>query len=619
MHRHDLPAPSGPTTALFTVPRGGVLAAGADFYSLPFPNDFWRSPGGSSGINLSLYPRPTELLANYADAMAPRLDGFGLNAAIFTRFDGAIDPATLPSTAVAANPSVYLVDVLAGSPERGTLWPLQFRFEANARATIGPNWLSALPQPGSPLREQHTYALVVTTRLHGSDGTSVRPSSDWLAVRGGAPLADPDLVAARTAAQPLLDWLDEARGDERTDVVSAAVFTTQTSRDMMIKLRQRIAQLPIPGLSNLVKTGTTLTHKAYDGNYRAPNFQTGTVPYSTSGGEIVPDPGDDLPLVQSTEVLRVSFTTPLGAMPASGWPVVLYAHGTGGNWHTFQTDGTAARLAQKGLAVISIDQVLHGTRMPSGSPATAFFNFANPLAARNNVIQGAADQLSLARVVLNPPVIVGTDTIAFDAAHITFFGHSQGGLTGPPFLAVEGSVQGAVLSGTGGVSYLSMLHKTQPIDVAATIQRLVADGPLDQFHPVLALLQTWLERADPVNYGRLLTTKPLTGIASKAIFLSEGLGDVHAPAQGIEALTRAIGCRVAEPVLQPVSGLASDALPVSANVLCGDGVARTVVLAQYQPPVGSDAHFVLFELPIAQTQSARFLETLTQTGSAIID
>ena len=176
MHRHDLPAPSGPTTALFTVPRGGVLAAGADFYSLPFPNDFWRSPGGSSGINLSLYPRPTELLANYADAMAPRLDGFGLNAAIFTRFDGAIDPATLPSTAVAANPSVYLVDVLAGSPERGTLWPLQFRFEANARATIGPNWLSALPQPGSPLREQHTYALVVTTRLHGSDGTSVRPS-----------------------------------------------------------------------------------------------------------------------------------------------------------------------------------------------------------------------------------------------------------------------------------------------------------------------------------------------------------------------------------------------------------------------------------------------------------
>jgi len=416
------------------------------------------------------------------------------------------------------------MNVQAGSPDRGARAPLQIRFTPGARLAIGPNWLACLPLAGSPLRERHTYALVVTRRLRGVDGTPVLPSPDWLAVRGGAPLADPDLTVARTAAQPLLDWLDEAGGDERIDVVAAAVFTTQTTRDMVQKLRGRISALAPPVLVGLTKTGTTATHAAYDGTYSAPNFQTGSVPYATTGGEILLDSGDGLPVVQSTESLRVSFTIPLGTAPAAGWPVVLYAHGTGGDYHSFQVDGTAQRLAQRGLAVLSIDQVLHGERNPGGSPAADFYNGANPLAARDNTLQDAADLFFLARVAESASFVADTDTIDFDGSHVSFFGHSQGGQTGPPFLAAEGGVQGAVLSGTGGVAYLSMLHKTAPFDLAATVESLVADGPLDRFHPVVSLIQTWLERADPVNYGRLLTSEPLAGIASKALFLSEGPG-----------------------------------------------------------------------------------------------
>jgi len=59
-------------------------------------------------------------------------------------------------------------------------------------------------------------------------------------------------------------------------------------------------------------------------------------------------------------------------------PIVLYAHGTGGSFHSYINDGTATRLAAQGLAVISIDQVLHGPRNPNGNPELDFFNFLNP-------------------------------------------------------------------------------------------------------------------------------------------------------------------------------------------------------------------------------------------------
>jgi hypothetical protein len=241
-----------PSTALTTVPRGGQLAEGADIYAMPFPSDFWRT---ETGLDLSLYPRPSPLIADYVDVIETRLDGFGRNAAIFVRFDGALDASSLPATPDAArqdDASVYLVDVDPTSSARGTRWPLQFRFEARAGEAIGANWLSALPYPGFPLAEGRVYALVVTTRLQGSNGEAVLPAEDWLAVRDGE-ATDADLARLRTVDQPLFDWLDEDGGDERADVVTAAVFTTQRSTGIMALLRQRVQELPVPTVRDVAR------------------------------------------------------------------------------------------------------------------------------------------------------------------------------------------------------------------------------------------------------------------------------------------------------------------------------------------------------------------------------
>jgi len=90
------------------------------------------------------------LLADqYRIAAEAKLDGFGLNAAIFARFDGALDPASLPDPAASQQPgaSVYLVNLDAVSPNRGQRTPLIAHFRADGTSTIAAtgSWCGRIP------------------------------------------------------------------------------------------------------------------------------------------------------------------------------------------------------------------------------------------------------------------------------------------------------------------------------------------------------------------------------------------------------------------------------------------------------------------------------------------
>src|SRR5262249_45496139 len=148
----------------------------------------------------------------------------------------------------------------------------------------------------------------------------------------------------------------------------------------------------------------------FTGAYTAPNFQTGPVPYTNPpDGEIKIQ--NDVAVVARMEPMRFALTVPPGATPAAGWPIAIYAHGTGGDYQSFIDDGTAARLAAQGIATISTDQVLHGPRNPGGNPETDYFNFANPYAARDNALQGAADAFSQLRLAVGLNFKDGSRTI----------------------------------------------------------------------------------------------------------------------------------------------------------------------------------------------------------------
>jgi hypothetical protein len=613
---------SGPSGVLFEVPRGGAETP-SGFYALPFPNDLRLTDTGH--VDLTGMSVPNPLVGKYFTAIEQNQRGFSINAAVFFRFTNPIDAATLPPSpemSVVESASVYLVNVDPDSPSRGARTPLRFRFEHFAGETIGDDWLSVLPYPGFPLEEQTTYAVVVTDRVLAPDGSRLAGAPDFEAIVGAAPPADADLAAAQVAYRPLLDYLDETGGDERTDVVTAAVFTTADVTGPMRRLRDAVMAMDLPPKPrDIVWLREFDDYVWYDGVYDGPNFQQGDVPYIPEGGEILFDDDTGEPVLSRVEQLRFSFTVPKGEMPADGWPVVIYSHGTGGGYHSFRNGGTAALMAERGIAVVGVDQVLHGPRNPGTSPEIAFFNLQNPAAARDNTLQGAVDNAQILKMLVGFDFTErhpGGRTVRFDADRIYFWGHSQGGLTGPPWLAYEPSVRGAVLSGAGGLLYLSLLNKTEPVNIPELLGVLIRDYPLDEFNPVLALLQMWLDGSDPASFGPLLFQRPPAGFEPKNIFQSEGFTDRYTPNVAIRAFATSMGVSQVSPVIEPLDGLALRGLqvltpPVSDNV---NGV--TGVLLQYDEAQGSDGHFVLFDIAAGRLQSSEFIGSLASTGTATI-
>lgn len=608
----------GSASALFQVPREGQAPADG-FYALPYPNDIRVDATGR--IDLSDHVRPNAIIGQYLDIIAAEQRGFSINAAAFVRFDNPIDVSSLPASpeaSRAADASVYLVNVDADSPHKGERIPLVFRFEHFAGESIGTDWLSALPYPGFPLHESTTYALVVTNRLRATDGSAIAAAPEFTTIAGAGVPGDAALARAQTVYQPLWSYLDESGGDERADVIVAAVYTTQDATSLLGRVRQVVMDGPPPAPRQITWLAQTEDYVWYDGIYDGPNFQAGEVPYMTQGGGFVFEE-DGTPIIQRMEPLRFSFTIPTGEMPASGWPIVLYAHGTGGDYHSYR--GRATSLAEQGLAVVGIDQVLHGPRAPGSSPEISFFNLQNPLAVRYNTLQGALDNFQLLRLVQSFDYIErhpGGRRIRFDPDRVYFFGHSQGGLTGPPFLAHEPDVKGAVLSGAGGLIYLSLLLKTEPVDIASIIGAFVRDYPLDQYNNLLALIQGWIDVPDPASYARYLVREPLPGVGAKHIFQSEGFTDRFTPLPSIEALATAIGTHQVGPMIAPIEGLALRGNQVLTAPVTGNQEGITSVLLQYNEASGSDGHFVVFDVPAAQAQSSAFLGSLAATGVATL-
>jgi hypothetical protein len=631
---HDLHEPSTPVL---------TPSNQDDFYRLPFPNDLRIDPDGT--VALTRYPRggdPGTLTAKYVEVFDSDLRGFGPNAGMFFRFDAAIDDKTLPADANAAmqpGASLFVVDVTKGSPTYGMRAPVISHYVAQSYDFIGPFWIAILPYPGIPLNEKTTYAAVLTDGLKAADGGAVHRDKDLDAAlaKGAASSSDPKIAAAAKAYAPLSDWLATQPGFDK-HVVNATVFTTMDATSIMFTMRKAVYDFPAPQLVDLAYTGEDVTgvDQIYTGHYNTPNYQQGDVPFTKGGGQIEFD-DTGAPKVARTETLRVAMTLPEGTMPAVGWPVIIYAHGTGGDWKDFIFDHTASRGANvtdasgksiAKLAAISIDQVLAGPRDPTGSdPDLTFFNFQNPVGARFNPIQGGLDDFQLLRLVKSISVTAAPMTgvpIKFDPDRIYFKGHSQGSTTGSLFVAAEPELKAAVFSGPGAGLIYALLNKTKPVNIPNLLGGLLHD-PVDQWHPLFSLLQSYLELADSANYARFYFKEPPTGFAPKSIFQGVGITDNYAPVPNNFAQAIATGLQPYGTMLKPIDGLDLAHLTWTSGALTGNVAngAAVGVLVEYDASKLPDGHFVIGGCncsPAANyVQYDRMLANLAATGMARID
>ncbi len=600
------------------------LFGGEGFFDRPFPSDARTTAGHP---DLEGFPGQGEydLLDTYL-ADIESLVGFGANAPIWVRFDGALDTARLPDPQGSLDPtaSLLLLDIDERSPSRGQLWPLSWTWDEPEDDFRPEHLLAVRPLWGRPLHPGRRYALVLRTDL------ARRPEGFeelWTSEEGRA-LGYPSLQEVLFSLDIPLD-----------EVALATTFTTQdplsTVRKAVSALEARI-ELPRldQRLREVYRSGDAISYQGY---LWLPLWQDGESPFLDEGGGFVEDE-EGRSVITGWQRVIFWLTLPRdGQQPADGWPVVIHGHGTGGDYSShsgWSPKEPTNVLARRGIAGFAISLPLHGDRGTGADPSLLSFNYFNPPAARGNFQQAVLDLVWQARVLGAQPHRFELQdsegrpagSASLDPGRLAYLGHSHGGIVGAmaaPWLGED--LRGAVLSGAGGgLSLSAVLRKEGGLDVQALIATSFGlPGPewVTPDHPLLGLVQTLGEAVEPLNYAPYaFGRQPWWENEPLPILMTTGLLDEHTPSVTSQLLAGAAGLPVLDPVaesqeVQELFGLLGQAVPCRDNLRSWEGQAISGALAEFPEA----DHFPIFDDEQAIDLYALFLETAVFEDSPLID
>ncbi len=586
----DAGADAGPTSTarLVFMPRSGPI----DFGDVPFPDDLYLDASGR--LELGALPSESMAFPSYAATMrsaGSSLDGFGALGPIYFRVDGAIDPASLPSTgadSLGDDASVFLVDADPASPSAFDRIPVEVRWDP---AT---SMLALRPRDGHALRAGRSYAAVVTNAVRGSDGLPLSPADAFRTVRDAASRpTDPALAEAWDHYGPVLANVGAAR------VVGVAVFRVQTVERTLADARTIVragdaptvtieraitgadldALLGVPESPTLgldVPGGVLHEHVGWviDGRFTSPNFMS---PEPQTHGAFTRD-DDGALIVQRQD--DVWFTLVLPAGDLGELRTVIFQHGLGSD--RSNVFSIAEALCAQGWAVLAIDIPFHGMRAdvpdvaldrahafgPGEGPDLfgdttgdavylAFVGAADedgalsafhPFYVRDVIRQSVVDLMSASRVIDEHDWSTlsdagGPSDLTLADAPIGFVGVSLGGIVGTTFVTAEADVGAAVLNVTGGAlthivsgspSFRGAFLPLLAPRVGLSTEILETSGHEIIFRPELALYQMFLDGGDSMTFGPILGERPIDVLFQMAV------DDETLPNSATEGLARAL-------------------------------------------------------------------------------
>lgn len=618
----DEETPPSQAEAIFELPSADD--AHGDFFRLPYPNDIRRT---SSGIDLSGFPIPdgtpaAPVIAEYVK-VTENLEGFSPSSTVHFRFTHE------PKIGLA---DIQLVNLDTGS-DHGSR-----RYLATSGGRFSkymcPFWAAVAPNTGDPLAPGTTYAAIIKSSVvpaKAEDGASFARSETLSAL-----LAEVDPGGERSAPwrayAPLRNWI-AAQSVDASTILNAAVFTTSEPATVAQQVRAAVQTAPVAMLSGLTLCDGQSTSPCDDGTatracsestneafhelhakISLPLFQKGSAPYEAiEDGGGFEFSGSGAPVLQGMTEACVSIAVPKAQMPENGYPVLVYAHGTGGSFRGPIISGVASDMATASVPImtVALDMPQHGSRKGASDAASEllFFNFDNPGASWGNVMQGAADIMAVARWVETWTLDAGASptglALATDATALGFYGHSQGSTHGSLVLPFEPRFSMAVLSGNGGHLAESLLNKKQPVDIASVIPFALADYdsggklPAGVLHPVMTLFQTYFDSVDGLNHAQFVLAQPLEEEPYQHVLMTYGLGDSYSP----EATMRAYAVEGKFPIVGPVLTESWPIAEVSAPYV---GATKTIAIRQYMPG-DYDGHFVATRNEQARGDVTRFI------------
>lgn len=652
---------TGPPRVLFEIPRAGSTA---DFFALPFPNDI-RMIGGR--LSLEGFPTPGpgvigfDPVARVVAAAEQVQRGFSREPVVYFRFSQPPDFASVEGNPANTAGNPVTLRYLNIDPDGGSVGAKQsfgWTTTDGGGRYICPRFVEVRVPWEAPLLEGTTYAVVLTRGVRTVDGVEMQPDADFTRMLAEARPSDADVAAAWDAYAPLRAWMAED-GIAPSEIIAAAVFTTQVTSELPGRIRDAVRAQPAPSPEALTLCDGAAVSPCDDGlsgeahlrgcfapgaevdeihlRLALPKVQKGTRPYlePSDGGGLVVD-GQGAVELQGSEPVCVALTIPKqGTMPPAGWPLLLYGHGTGGSFRSgaaavgdlvsaIPVGASTVRFATAGW-----DGPMHGSRRGADlDPEPLYFNVGNPVAARGNAWQGAADLFALVRTLgtleLSAAESPTGKALRFDTAHFAYLGHSQGAQYGPLVVPYEPGIGLLALSGAGAGLVRATLAKTSPVDgalgVAVALQEFTNQGirEVKESHPALSLLQGLFDAVDPLDHAQLVQLRPLAGAAPRHVLHIFGQGDTYAPEGAGDLLVRTLAVPVAHTGAgappHAIGGTEVVATPVSANLSKGTVTGATL---EALPGTG-DGHFVLFEDAGIREQLRQFLGTWVSAGTPVV-
>jgi hypothetical protein len=599
----------------------GVTSTAETFWNFPFPSDLRTDAAGAPDMTGFPNPRSVPILTSLLSAV-PETTGWPVMPTVYFRFT-AEPPHYNPAIVYARGPA-RLIDIDSSSDERGRQFPVVI---ANiARDAYSPDFLIAVaPRPGIVLRARTRYAVVLLDDF--APGFSA-PSK----------LFDtfPELPA-------VLEELELPR----ESILGATIFTTGDE-----SARSRARSEAIRAQHDAVLTAPQpVGGDSYNGFCRidavlaVPQFQTGDPPFDADGRFMLD--GNDVPIAQTMVTLPVVITLPKAPMPATGWPLYQFFHGSGGSASDVVDlgpsltaggapvagQGPAFVVARHGLAAVAGALPLSPQRLP-GASESAYLNINNLAAFPSTFQQGVFEQRLLLDALLALRIpdasLAGCTGITsvggehfFDGSRVTAGGQSLGATYMNLTAAVEHRFGAVVPTGSGGFWNLSILERSSSAGVRALLGTAlgVDDEVLSFMHPTMNVLALAWQPAEPMAAMARLSRRPLEGIARRHIYEPVSEGDTRHPTLIYDAAALSFGNELAGTQVWSSmrSALALDDLdaglmyPVTAN---RDGVTGVVV--QFEGDGLVDPHFIFRQLDGVKHQYACFLATYVRDGVPIV-
>jgi hypothetical protein len=559
-----------------------------------------------------------------------------------------VDASSLPADEASCGAdasSVFLVDLDESDATKARV-PCRALWHFDKNSGTSRPVVAVGPARGVVLAEARHYAAVITSRIETQDGTAIAASADFARVARG----DTTVPAPYVTAYPKVTAaVGGALAGDHAQVVAIAPFTTNAMTKDLYAMRDGLEGAPAPALAWDAASMAPMAASRFAGK------AMGTLPAGFTAGlddwlgvvdpkNKLPDGSDDpdsrLPVrahdqiaavgtavFESTNWLQhyydgsdytqldhatfaygsdgkptpaadhptakiwVTLAVPAAAMPAAGYPVVVFQHGLGGTRNDLFA--VANTFCKAGWIAAAVDSITFGARAPEpafqkdatsqfkGAPGATYegpdgladpdpqlgYNGSTDLfgtlldlgALRDQFREAEIDTAQLVQVLRSNPDLSPLATTGpapkIDPQRIAYVGNSLGAIEGTVAAALEPHVPVWALNVDGGGIILEItVHApivSNLLQLAAIANFGVEGATFDEGHPLVTLMQTVVEPADPLAFAGdlVLHPQPLKGQATQPrnVLQYEVIYDEWVPNEADEALARAGGWGIAQP------------------------------------------------------------------------